>query len=90
MILSGMDTPKVASSVQSSASNILFKKSPISVDYARTVSAWSQQIEVICCYGSPSKLGVDWPNYISSKHMHQSDQAINSLMLIRYCFKTYP
>ena len=44
----------------------------------------------MCCYGEQSVFGVDWPKYTESNCMHQCDQAINSVMLMRYQVKTYP
>ena len=81
MILMDLDTPEVASSVQSSGGNILLRKSRTSIDFVRTASAWSQQLQMVCCFGSPSKLGEDWPKYRESNYMHQADQAVNRFPL---------
>jgi FkbM family methyltransferase len=90
MILMGLDTPAVASSVQSSGGNILFRKSPLSVEFVREMAAWSQQMDVVGNRGAPSKYGVDWPAYIGGGYNHQCDQSISSLLMIKYGIKTFP
>ena len=90
MILMNLDTAEVASSVQSSGGNILYKKSETSVNFVRELAAWSQQIDVVSNHGKPSKYGVDWPGYIESSYNHQCDQAISSLMLVKHKVKTFP
>ena len=90
MILMNLDNIAVTSSVQSSGGNIMFKKSKFSINFILEMAAWSQQIDVVGNRGKPSKLGLDWKEYQSSNYNHQCDQAISSLMLIKYGCKTFP
>lgn len=90
MILTGLDSQEISKSVQFSGGNIMFRKTPLAIDYLRTTAAWSQQFQAICCYGSKSILGVDYNEYIESGYMHQCDQAISSLMIMKFGFISYP
>lgn len=90
MILMDTDNRKVASSVQFSGGNIMFRKTPTTLDYLLYITAWSQQIQVAGGRGIPSKLGEDYPEYKSSNYLHQCDQAISSLAIIKFGFKSYP
>jgi len=89
MILMDLDTPEVATSVQSSGGNIMFRKTPFAVAFVREMGSWSQQHEVACCYGQASKLGDDWPQF-AQRMEHQCDQAVSSLMLVKHGLKTFP
>jgi hypothetical protein len=90
MILMGLDTAAVATSVQSSGGNIMFRKTPTSITFVREMAAWSQQVDVVGNRGMPSKYGADWPAYIDGGYNHQCDQTVSSLMLIKYRIKTFP
>jgi len=90
MILTGMDSQEVSKSVQYSGGTIMFRKTPTTIKYLRSTTAWSQQKNVVCCYGIKSILGEDYAEYISSGFMHPCDQAISSLMIIKYRFKSFP
>lgn len=90
MILMGLDTAAVATSVQSSGGNVIIRKTPTSIEFVREMSAWSQQEEVVGNRGSPSKFGVDWPAYEQGGYNHQCDQAVSSLMFVKHSIKTYP
>ncbi len=90
MIFMDLDFSKVANSVQYSGGNIFIKKTPYSVKFVREMASWSQQPEVIMGWRLPSEYGIDWPEYLESNMMHQCDQAISSLMHIKYGHKSYP
>lgn len=90
MIFMDLDFSKVANSVQYSGGNVFIKKTPYSVKFVREMAAWSQQPEVIMGWRLPSKYGTDWPEYLESNMMHQCDQAISSLMHVKYGHKSYP
>ena len=90
MILMNLDNASVAHSVQSSGGNILFRKTPKAVAFVRELGAWSQQAEVVGNHGQPSRYGEDWPEYVESGYNHQCDQAVSSLMFIKYGIKTFP
>lgn len=90
MVFMGLDSAEVAQSVQYSGGNIFIKKSAYSVKWAREMAAWSQQPEVIMGWRMPSEFAEDWPEYLESNMMHQCDQAISSLMHVKYGHKSYP
>jgi len=90
MILMDLDHLDVSSSVQSSGGNILFRKTPESINFVREMAAWSQQPDVIGNRGRPSKYGEDYDAYLADNYNHQCDQAISSLLLVKYKVKTYP
>jgi hypothetical protein len=90
MILMGLDSVSISSSVQSSGGNIMFRKTANAINFVRETAAWSQQIDVVGNHGQPSKLGDDWAAYQSFGFNHQCDQAVSSLMLVKYGIKTFP
>ena len=89
MILMDVDSAAVADSVQSSGGNIFFRKSPFTLRFVKEMASYSQQHEIASGFGRDSQFGVDWPQYTAEK-LHQADQAISSLMLIKYRLKTFP
>ena len=90
MILMDLDHLDVSSSVQSSGGNILFRKTPGSINFVREMAAWSQQPDVIGNRGQPSRYGEDYEAYKADNYNHQCDQAISSLLFVKYKVKTYP
>ncbi|XRB17843.1 hypothetical protein RI054_16g76880 [Pseudoscourfieldia marina] len=54
MILMGLDTSAVATSVQSSGGNVIFRKTPTTIAFMREMAAWSQQEAVVGNWGVPS------------------------------------
>lgn len=89
MVFMGMDREGVAHSVQYSGGNVFYKKTPRAVQYVRELAAWSQQPEVVRGYGSPSQYSEDWPDY-APQRIHQCDQAVSSILIMKYGWKSYP
>ena len=89
MILMDLDSAAVADSVQASGGNILFRKSQFTVDFVKEMASYSQQHEIASGVGRDSQFGDNWPQYTAEK-LHQCDQAISSLMLIKHKLKTFP
>jgi hypothetical protein len=90
MVLMDMDKYEVAQSVQFAASTIFLRKTPRSLEYVTSLAAWSQMYPVLCCFGASSVYSVDYPEYDESGKMHQCDQAISSLLITKFAFKSYP
>lgn len=85
-----MDREGVAHSVQYSGGNVLFKKTQLTVRYLRELAGWSMQPDVIRGWQTPSTYSVDWPEYIQQGMRHQCDQAVSSVLIMKYGFKSYP
>ena len=94
MILMGQDERKYAGSVQYSGGNVIFRKTAFTVAFFREMSAYSQQHGVMCCFGRGSAIGEDYPEFAQGRggmhFMHQCDQAVSSLLVMKYGLKSFP
>lgn len=90
MVFMDMDRERVAHSVQYSGGSVFYKKTEKAVQYVRELAAWSMQPEVVRGWQMPSEYSVDWPQYLERGMMHQCDQAVSSLLIMKYGWKSYP
>lgn len=90
MVFMDMDRYEVAQSVQYSGGTVLMRKTPRALEYVTSLAAWAQVYPVLCCFGASSVYSVDYPEYDEAGKRHQCDQAVSSLLITKFAFKSYP
>lgn len=87
MILMGLDSASVASSVQSSGGNILFRKSPTAIDFIREMAAWSQPVDVVGNYGDETSTEYWHEQTRSTACLNSARRSVKSTMRSEFCIR---